>query len=228
MNDFFRFPHTPHLTWLANGRPRDDKVLSPAEVEEILSAPIVIEEKLDGANLGLSIGPDGAIRVQNRGNYLSPPFTGQFEKLKPWLKLHEDSIFDSLDESVIVFGEWCAARHSLDYVDLPDFFLGFDVYDRNNNSFWSTDRRNTLLSESGLASVSLIARGLYKIDELKKIASGKSSVYRNGNMEGIVVRKENSDFLIQRAKIVRSEFTQAIQEHWSKRGIEWNKLDNDH
>ena len=52
---FFRFPHTPHLTWLGLGEPRDDKVLSGDEALALLSADVVLEEKLDGANLGFSL-----------------------------------------------------------------------------------------------------------------------------------------------------------------------------
>ncbi|WP_223543955.1 RNA ligase family protein [Pseudomonas sp. BF-B-28] len=224
MNDFFRFPHTPHLAWLASGSPRDDKILPPDEAARFLSGPVCVEEKLDGANLGVSIGPHGEVRFQNRGNYLTPPFTGQFEKLRSWQARYEDIIFDALDESLILFGEWCAARHSLDYVKLPGFFLGFDVYDKNKNSFWSTNRRDKLLSDISLPVVPRVASGQFNLDEIKKMASGKSSMYRNGNMEGVVLRKENDDWLVQRAKVVRPDFTQAIQEHWSKRGIEWNKL----
>ncbi|MGV3590570.1 MAG: DNA ligase, partial [Gammaproteobacteria bacterium] len=29
MDEFFRFPHTPHIAWLGAGMPRDDKVLAP-------------------------------------------------------------------------------------------------------------------------------------------------------------------------------------------------------
>ncbi len=65
--DFFRFPHTPHIVWLAEGVPRDDKVLSPQEVNALLSADVVVEEKLDGANLGFSLSPVGELRAQNRG-----------------------------------------------------------------------------------------------------------------------------------------------------------------
>ena len=76
MSFFFRFPHTPHLAWLGAGVPRDDKVLSPEEANKILAGSIVVEEKLDGANLGLSIGPDGQLRAQNRGQYLLEPYSG--------------------------------------------------------------------------------------------------------------------------------------------------------
>ena len=61
MTDFFRFPHTPHIAWLATGAPRDDKVLSPDEAHELLAGEVVLEEKLDGANLGFSVSPDGVL-----------------------------------------------------------------------------------------------------------------------------------------------------------------------
>ena len=87
---FFRFPHILHIDWLAEGQPRDDKVLSPAEVTEFLKGEVVTEEKLDGANLGFSIGPDGALRAQNRGQYLLPPFIRQFGRLDDWLLIKTD------------------------------------------------------------------------------------------------------------------------------------------
>jgi len=141
MNDFFRFPHTPHIAWFGNGAPRDDKILSPQEVEALLSGNVVVEEKLDGANLGISVSPEGDIRTQNRGQYLQLPMRGQFEKLTGWLKPRSNELFDALGDGLILFGEWCAARHSLEYNLLPDWLLVFDVYDNKNGKFWSTARR---------------------------------------------------------------------------------------
>ncbi len=43
--------------------------------------------------------------------------------------------------------------------------------------------------------------------------------------EGVVVRRESSDWCEARAKLVRSDFTQAIETHWRKRAIEWNRVD---
>ena len=42
MPDFFRFPHTPHIAWLAEGEPRDDKVLSQAEAQALLADEAVL------------------------------------------------------------------------------------------------------------------------------------------------------------------------------------------
>ncbi len=61
---FFSFPHTLHIAWLVEGQPRDDKVLPRAEAEALLSGVVVLEEKLDGANLGFSLGDDAEVRVQ--------------------------------------------------------------------------------------------------------------------------------------------------------------------
>ena len=74
---FFRFPHTPHLAWLGNGTPRDDKVLSPFEANALLAGDVVVEEKVDGANLGFSLGAPGQLRAQNRGHFLKSPHGGQ-------------------------------------------------------------------------------------------------------------------------------------------------------
>ncbi len=63
---FHKFPHTPHLLWLGDGSPRDDKLLKPAEVSDFLSGEVIIEEKVDGANLGLSLGRDNRVRAQSR------------------------------------------------------------------------------------------------------------------------------------------------------------------
>jgi hypothetical protein len=50
----------------------------------------------------------------------------------------------------MLFGEWCAARHSLDYTRLPDWFLLFDVLETTTSRFWSSTRRDALAAQSGL------------------------------------------------------------------------------
>lgn len=225
LTDFFRFPHTPHLAWLGKGEPRDDKVLSPIEASALLVAEVVVEEKLDGANLGLSVGPDGFIRAQNRGQFLRPPFAGQFARLERWLTAHEDTLFDSLDTHLIAFGEWCAARHSLDYTALPDWWLAFDVYDRHETRFWSTRRRDGWARDLGLPTVPALLCGRTDLSGLKSLLYQQHSRYRDGPLEGIVVRVEDEGWLHQRAKLVRPDFTQHIESHWRSRTLVWNHLD---
>ncbi|NQU64128.1 MAG: hypothetical protein HQ517_07580 [SAR324 cluster bacterium] len=54
-DDFFKFLSTPHLLTLAGVDIQGDKVLSESERNDFLLHELVIEEKLDGANLGLTV-----------------------------------------------------------------------------------------------------------------------------------------------------------------------------
>lgn len=224
MTDFFRFPHTPHLAWLGKGSPRDDKVLSSSEVAALLAGDVVVEEKLDGANVGISLAPDGSLLAQNRGQYLSEPHTGQFAHLPAWLAQHDEGLRAVLTHKLILFGEWCAARHSLDYAALPDWFLLFDVYDRSAERFWSSTRRNALARHAGLVTVQTVLHGKASVMMLKELVTTKTSGYRPGPLEGVVIRRESTEWCEARAKLVRPDFTQAIDTHWRKRKIEWNRV----
>lgn len=221
--DFFRFPHTPHLVWLGDPAPRDDKVLSPAAVDDLLARPVVVEEKLDGANLGFSLAPDGRLRAQNRGQFLSLPYAGQFARLPEWLARNEERVSGALTPDLIVFGEWVAAQHSLDYTSLPDWWLIFDVYDRQAQRFWSVRRRDAWASAWGLPCVPCVFQGRTTLASLKDTLVRDRSRYRQGSMEGLVIRADEADWSISRAKVVRADFAQAITAHWRSRPLVWNR-----
>jgi ATP-dependent RNA circularization protein (DNA/RNA ligase family) len=222
MSDFFRFPHTPHLVWLGEGTPRDDKVLATSEALQFLRDPVVLEEKVDGANLGLSIGPDGLLRAQNRGQYLYAPFTGQFSRLNAWLACHESALRDALGNESILFGEWLAATHSIAYDQLPDFLLVFDVYDRLAGRFWNTSRRNGLSERIGLRVIHQIASGIFTLSDLKQMVQTAPSAYRDGPCEGLYLRWQDASWLNRRAKLVSQDFVQGIAAHWRARPLQWN------
>jgi hypothetical protein len=223
MTAFFRFPHTPHLAWLGAERPRADKVLTTEEVRSLLSGPVVVEEKVDGSNLGFSIDEHGELRGQNRGSYveLDSP-TGQWKPLKRWLAARRHALAEALAPGLMMFGEWCYAVHSVRYSRLPDWFLAFDVYERAKGEFWSTERRNELARRLDISVVPELGRGRFDLAGLKPLL-GHSKV-TEGPAEGLYVRREQGGCLLQRAKLVRAEFVQAIEQHWSKRAIEPNQL----
>lgn len=226
MQDFFRFPSTLHLAWLSQSAvPREDKVLSALDAIAFLTGDVVVEEKIDGANIGLSLTEDGALRVQNRGQYLKAPYVGQFARLPEWLTQHEGGICDRLGASHILFGEWCAARHTIGYDRLPDWFVLFDVYDRGKDRFWSSARRNAFASAAGLAIVPTLLRGRTNLTELEQLLELSSSRYGAEPMEGLIVRRENTSWCESRAKLVRPNFIQVLKEHWSRRRITWNRVD---
>lgn len=149
MTDFLRFPRTPHVVWLGGGQPRGDKVLAPADARDLLAHDVVIDQKIDGANIGISLGVADVLRIQNRGAFLSTDSVyPQFKRLRQWLSTRHHVLVDALKPERILFGEWCHAKHSIHYTRLPDWFVAFDVYDRTAGKFWSVEHRDAFVPSS--------------------------------------------------------------------------------
>lgn len=134
-----KFPRTPHIYDLGGSAvTRDDLLLDARDAEALLRTPLTLEEKLDGANLGISITADYRILCQNRSHYVNGETHSQFKRLPQWLAEHQGELFEALEpERHILFGEWLYARHSVPYSRLPDYFLAFDIYDRHAGHFLS-------------------------------------------------------------------------------------------
>lgn len=222
--DFFKFPRTPHLFWPLDRPPKDDRVLDDKDARAVLSGDVVVEEKLDGANIGISVGPSGEIRVQNRGAWLEPGSHPQFHPLWSWVGQRRPALKQALGNNYILFGEWCFATHSTAYDSLPDWFLGFDVYDISHRRFWSTTRRNRFLACLSISPVPELSTGLITADELCDMLRSQLSRFGHGPMEGLYVRRESEEWLEFRAKLVRAEFLCAIDEHWSSKPLQRNRL----
>ena len=219
---FFKFPSTPHLALLGDVEVRSDKVMSVSERDDFLRNELVVEEKVDGANLGISFDTDGNIRAQNRGSYLHLPSKGQWKKLAEWLVPKTDALFEQLADRYILFGEWCYAKHSVVYDQLPDWFLGFDVYDKTTARFFSSIRREEIFLSIGISQVPKVGRGHFTFSELSKLLS--RSRLGGNPAEGLYLRFDKDNWLVQRAKLVRPAFIQSVRQHWLRSGIKANRL----
>ena len=223
--DFFKFPTTPHLTVLGKGTVRNDKVFTEHERDAFLDHELIVEEKIDGANVGISFDSSGEVHVQNRGSFLLKPYQGQWKKLDEWLSLNLDRFFDVLQDQYILFGEWCFARHSVRYENLPSWFLGFDIYDKENRQFLSCEMRNDLFRQMDISQTPMLGRGRFSLQELKTFF--RTSRFSSTASERIYLRYDHGKWLGARAKLVRPEFVQTIEIHWSRKGIIPNKLRGD-
>ena len=219
---FVKFPRTPHVVWLGESAPRGDKLMAAAEAGEWLRRPMSVEEKVDGANLGLSRGADGRLRAQSRGHYLDPWAAGQWKPLWRWLAQREARLRSAIAPSTIAFGEWCYAEHSVFYDSLPDWFLLFDVYDRREGRFWSRVRRDEWARGAGLSTVPLVATGTFGLAGLRKLLV--RSRLGSAPAEGVYLRWDDREWLVARAKIVRPGWIMASDEHWSSGPLKTNRL----
>jgi hypothetical protein len=221
-DDFVKFPTTPHLALLEDVQIRNDKVLSPSEREAFLRQELIVEEKVDGANLGISFDAGGNLRAQNRGTYLHLPGSGQWKHLGGWLAPRTDRFFEHLTDRYILFGEWCYAKHSVWYDQLPDWFLAFDIYDKSIGRFLSVERRDEHFRLLETAQTPFIARGKFTLPDLlqRLTQSGLS----HEPAEGLYLRIDDGDWLLQRAKLVRPAFIQSMEHHWARSTMTPNRL----
>ena len=230
---FHKFPRTRHLLNLGAAT-RDDLVLSEKDAAQFLDTEdqtnlkIVVEEKVDGANIGISVDSITLeMRVQNRGHYVNASTHKQFSQLDKWLAQHHSALWQLLGETgYVLYGEWLYAKHSIHYTALPDVFLAFDLYVPEKKQFFSRRRLVSALKGTGLQIVREICLPHVKLctKTLRDLASTSQSAYYDGPVEGIYVRKEDPDWLHERAKIVRAEFTNSIGDHWTRADIVRNQI----
>jgi atypical dual specificity phosphatase len=224
----YKFPRTRHIFNIGSAS-RDDLILSSSDAEAFLqlsdpSTTVVVEEKVDGANLGISLDSSGAFKVQNRSHYVNSKSHAQFKKLDKWLEDHYEGLSTILDVESnqpgrwILYGEWLFAKHSIHYTNLPDLFLAFDLLDTKTSSFLSREALSQRLEDTNIHQVNNIE--IEKPDEqsLLDMVCSRQSSYYEGVIEGVYLRRQKDGKTIDRAKIVRSDFI-AGDEHWNRRGV---------
>ncbi|MGE4057070.1 MAG: RNA ligase family protein [Vicinamibacterales bacterium] len=232
-----KYPRTPHLEG-SRLQPGDED-LDAVPFSEICGAPVVVEEKIDGANAAISFDGAGSLRLQSRGHYLTGgPRERQFSMLKTWAQAHADAFLERFEDRYTVYGEWMHAVHSVAYDNLPALFLEFDILDRLTGRFLSTARRRELLDGLPMVSVPVLAcRRFERIEEITELVGSslfKSPDWRENFVEmarragvdperalaqidgsalaeGLYLKVEHQDQVTARLKWVRAGFLQTIQ-----------------
>eukprot|EP00429_Kryptoperidinium_foliaceum_P004528 CAMPEP_0176025232 /NCGR_PEP_ID=MMETSP0120_2-20121206/12340_1 /TAXON_ID=160619 /ORGANISM="Kryptoperidinium foliaceum, Strain CCMP 1326" /LENGTH=612 /DNA_ID=CAMNT_0017358413 /DNA_START=42 /DNA_END=1881 /DNA_ORIENTATION=- len=234
-----KFPSTAHLKNLGAAT-RDDKLCDEGRRKQFCGGlrVISVEEKVDGANLGLSLDSAYRVRMQARSKLVNWKTDPQFAGLEAWLKENSSTLCEVLERNNdIMFGEWCAYRHTVKYNSLPGYFLAFDIYDKRQGRFLSRESFHTRLARAGgpkIPAVPLVSppRVFANEQEVEALLQ-RQSYFGAGPLEGVYLRIDEvspapgsrESFLVDRCKLVRPEFQQAIEEEGSWRGRGKNELD---
>lgn len=223
-HDFVKYPRTPHV--FGSEGTTDDKRLNGDDSLTLIRCPgLVVEEKLDGTNLGIHF-KKGRLVLQNRGHELGTQEHPQYDLLKSWVQAKQYTLSEILADRYILYGEWLYARHTVFYTRLDHYFFEFDMYDKERQVFLDTDSRHNLLAGSGIISVPVLHRGpLRSEEELESLIT--TSLYSDCMAEGVYLKVEQEGLTTGRAKYVRKAFIQSIVDsgtHWSKRDVVPNKL----
>lgn len=154
----FKYPRTHHLE--GSRLQPGDHDLRQVSLDSLRGTYCVIEEKLDGANAGLSLDEHGRLRLQSRGHVLTGgPRERHFDLFKQWARTHETALAARLGDGLTLYGEWLYAKHTIFYDQLPHYFMEFDIRD-SSGAFWSTDRRALHLAGAPITGVPVLWRGI--------------------------------------------------------------------
>lgn len=179
------YPRVPHLA-RTQGTTRDDVVLTDDERDELLAGPVLLEEKVDGANVMLWL-EDGVLQVASRGGAGAMDRGGQLGPLRAWMGPRSDALRTLLQDGRVLYGEWLWRRHTVHYSRLTDWFFGLDVLERDG-TWLDLDARDRVLAESGVEGPPRIAGpGSWTLDALTQIT--RVSSLGDQHAEGLVVRR---------------------------------------
>jgi hypothetical protein len=232
--EFVKYPRTPHL--FGSRGTDDDKHLGEAEsLRFIADESLIVEEKLDGTNVGIQFTTGGDLLLQCRGHLITEGMHPQYDLFKQWAAVKRQVLEESLEDRFILFGEWVYARHSVHYCGLPHYFFEFDIYDKQSEDFLSLSRRLTLLDGIGLHTVPVLQVGALDRERLVSLIgpSRFDSSFENpltkrtdNVMEGLYLRTEAHGMVTGRAKFVRPEFVERVKqsEHWQHQAMTVNRL----
>ena len=231
--DFIKYPRTPHL--FGSKGTADDRHLNEKQSVELLSdASLIVEEKLDGTNVGIHFSK-GELVLQCRGHEIREGMHPQYDLFKQWVNVKRFNLESQLTDRYILYGEWLYAKHTIHYRGLPHYFFEFDIYDKPNKRFLDLDVRLEIVRRLKVQTVPVLHRGPIRRSQLKSLIgrSAFDSEFVNPStrrpdqlMEGLYLRTERNGQVTRRAKLVRPEFIEKIKQssHWQQEAIVPNRL----
>ena len=234
--DFTKYPRTPHL--FGSKGTDDDKHLGEVESNEFIAdESLIVEEKIDGTNVGIHFSVDGEMVLQCRGHLITEGMHPQYDLFKQWTAVKRSVLEERMENRFIMFGEWVYARHSVLYRQLTHYFFEFDIYDKENEAFLDLEQRLNLLEGAGIETVPVVHSGSVKRAELEPLIGpsmfdsqfDNPTTKRTDNlMEGLYLRTESDGVVTGRAKFVRPEFVEKIKQstHWQHQVMVPNELAN--
>lgn len=202
-----KYPRTFHLPFSPSVS-NDDRIMS--NINTLLSNEVVITEKMDGENTSLYQNYIHARSI----DYIKHPSRG-------WIRAFHSNIKHQIPEGWRVCGENLFSKHSIEYANLSNYFLGFSIWDGTNCLSW--DETVEWFELLGIDCVPVLYRGKLSQPVINEIISSLDF----NKQEGFVIRTTSSfslkDFSTHVGKYVRANHV-STHGHWMRNIVVKNKL----
>ncbi len=204
------YPRIPHFSKAISNMTHDD-ILTESNIQFPLSG--WVQEKVDGANMGISWTSGPLIRNRNnilKKGYIDTDTPAKLQFRPAWNWIHEHgqdirNISKELMSPVTIYGEWMLAKHSLEYDKLTDWFLAYDIYLSEERRFLAPDIFEELMSKTNIKYIKPKKIIFNNLDEVVRY-SEKNSDFRNGKQEGIVIKISDGSSVTDSYKVVNKHF----------------------
>jgi hypothetical protein len=207
MNDWTKYPRTPHLPF-SPGADEDDIILDTAEA--FAGKEVVVTEKFDGECTTMYHNHIHARSMDSR-----------YHPSRSWVQNLHGKVKFRIHDDERICGENMLWVHSIIYTALPSYFLVFNIWEDNVALSW--DDTVARAEHLGLTMVRELYRGIF--DEEKIRALWTDDMY--DTVEGYVMRTVDGfpfeTFQQNMAKFVRKGHVQT-EDHWMRSGGELNML----
>lgn len=198
--DYVKYPRTHHLPW-SPGLTDDDRVIK--DLSAFDGKRVIVTVKMDGENTNLY-----------QDHYHARSVDSKSHPSRDWAKAKWAKFAYDIPKGWRICCENLYAKHSIHYTDLPDYLMGFSVWD-DRNVCQSWDDTLFMLEYFGIIPVPVLYDGIW--DEKKIKALWNDSMW--DNVEGYVVRVADSftygQFRTHVAKFVRKGHVQTSK-HWMR------------
>lgn len=234
--DIIKYPRTQHVE--GSRLQQGDEDLEQVPLSSLWGKHLVIEEKQDGANSGISFDGNEKLHLQSRGHFLTGgPREQQFTLFKQWAATHADLLYIALGDQFIAYGEWLYKKHTVFYDRLTHYWAEFDIFDKSRGVFLDTPSRERMLKglpyqpvkvlwtgtwEKGMRFEDFIGPSNFKtprwIDALRqqvqKLGFDWELIWKHTDhsdfMEGVYIKWEEEGVVKGRYKFVRPDFVSLI------------------
>ncbi len=236
-----KFPKTPHLPFNSSAATDDDIIADEDAVRLIYNSDrVVVQEKLDGANLRIQFDGESEPTIGNREHVLKKGYTKkntpaklQFRPVWNWVYSNKKpfaKLSRMLEETPVVFGEWMLAQHTTKYDKLSTLFFAYDIF--IDNIFLDPIETVELLTDAGFIVPPIInyvrdhgeSRTLPKPDDLMKKLYELSPFSSTDYREGLYFKIGDGSETTHRFKVLRPDY-KTISD-FTERGLIKNGLSN--
>ena len=166
----------------------------------------VLQEKVDGTNVGLHFEQDWIPVCQKRSGLILKGEHEQYVRFRDWVNENLEELWNALGKKYVLFGEWIMYTHGVEYDNLKSFFVAFDLYDKDQDCFLSCDKMKEIVGDV-VEIVPLVTdkwngdvKGLSSLVQKSKYSSKEIA-------EGLYIRFEKDGKVMERLKFRRKTFT---------------------